>query len=94
MNPSNATNIAGAATTVIAATGTRGILRAIIVNKAVASGVITVYDNGAASGTKLATITNPGTLLHSQMVLPYNCRYQTGLTVVTSAADDITVIWE
>jgi hypothetical protein len=86
-------NIAGAATTVLS-TG-KGVLTAIIVNKAVANGVITVYDNTAGSGDKIATITHPATLLHSQMHLPYyRLRYNTGLTVVTSAADDITVIFE
>lgn len=84
-------NIAGAATTVIKTTA--ATLVGIVVNKAVASGVITVYDNTAASGTKVATITNPGTLLHSQIALPYDAYCSTGLTVVTSAADDITVIY-
>lgn len=87
----SSTNIAGAATTVIK-TGP-GVLVGIIVNKAVASGVITVYDNTAASGTKIATITNPATLVHSQINLPYGVKFSTGLTVVTSAADDITIIW-
>lgn len=85
------TNIAGAATTVIK-TGP-GVLIGIQVNKAVASGVITVYDNTAGSGTKIATITNPATLLHSQIELEYEVKFSTGLTIVTSAADDITVIW-
>lgn len=86
-----ATNIAGAATTVIK-TGS-GVLKGIVVNKAVANGVITVYDNTAGSGTKIATITNPATLLHSQVSLDFNCKFSTGLTIVTSAADDITVTW-
>ena len=85
-------NIAGAATTVVK-TG-RGGLIGIVVNKAVASGVITIYDNTSAAGTKIATITNPGTLLHSQISLDYhNSDFVIGLTVVTSAADDITVIY-
>jgi hypothetical protein len=86
-------NIAGAATTTVS-TG-KGVLVAIIVNKAIANGVITVYDNTTNSGTKIATITNPATLLHSQIALPYyRLKYNTGLTIVTSAADDITVIFE
>lgn len=84
-------NIAGAATTTVK-TGA-GTLRKIVVNKAVASGVITVYDNTAGSGTKIATVTNPATLLHSQMELVYDAAFATGLTVVTSAADDITVVY-
>ena len=90
-NGANATNIAGAATTVVN-TG-RGILQSIVVNKAVASGVITIYDNTAASGTKIATITHPGTLLANNYDLYYGAYFATGLTVVTSSTDDITVIW-
>lgn len=84
-------NISTATTTVVKKGP--GILVAIIVNKAVASGVYTIYDNTAASGTKIATVTMPGTLLASQMVLPFNCKFTTGLTVVTSSTDDITVIY-
>lgn len=85
-------NIAGAATTLV--NSGRGTLFGIVVNKAVASGVITVYDSLTASGTKIATITNPGTLTHSQYDLEYyNIDFATGLTIVTSAADDITVIF-
>ena len=85
------TNIAGAATTVVR-TGA-GILGSIVCNKAVLSGVITIYDNTAGSGTKIATITHPGTLLQNQYVLLYNVAFTTGLTIVTSAADDLTVCW-
>lgn len=84
-------NIAGAATTVVKSSA--GRLKRIVINKAVSSSTITVYDNTAASGTKIATITNPLTLLDSQKVLEYDCAFATGLTIVTSAADDITVIY-
>lgn len=87
-----ATNIAGAATTTVK-TGP-GVFSRLIVNKAVANGIITIYDNTTNSGTKIATITHPATLLHSQIALPFECRFATGLTIVTSAADDITVVWE
>lgn len=86
-------NIAGAATTLVK-TG-RGVLVAIINNKTIASGVVTVYDNTTNSGNKIATITNPGTLLQSQYHLPYyRADFVIGLTIVTSAADDLTVIYE
>lgn len=85
-------NIAGAATTVVK-TG-QGTLAKIIVNKKVANGVITIYDNTAASGTKIGTVTNPATLLDNETTLPYDVNFATGLTVVTSAADDITVVYE
>lgn len=84
-------NIAGAATTVVKSTP--GVLVRIVNNKSVASGVITVYNNTAASGSKIATITNPAVLLQSQVPLEYNVAFSTGLTIVTSAADDITVIY-
>ena len=64
MATKNYTNVASATTTAVKSGA--GTLHSITVNKAVASGVITVYDNTAGSGTKIATITNPATLLHSQ----------------------------
>jgi hypothetical protein len=85
------TNITTATTTVVR-TG-KGVLLSVIVNKALASGTITLYDNTAGSGTKIGTITNPATLLHSQMVFPYDVVFTTGLTVVTVEAQDITIVW-
>ncbi len=85
-------NITTATTTVVKATA--GKLVAILVNKAVASGTITIYDNTSAAGTKIGTITSPGTLLHSQMVFPYfGADFSTGLTLVTVEAQDITVVY-
>lgn len=89
--PKTFLNIAGAATTLVK-TGP-GVLDAIVFNKAVASSVVTVYDSLSATGTKIATITQPLTLLDSQRALAYGAVFVTGLTVVTSAADDITVIY-
>jgi hypothetical protein len=68
----------------------------VVVNKTVASGVITLFDNAsAASGTKLGTITNPATLLQNQVCLDYGgARFVNGLVVVTSAADDVTIVFE
>lgn len=85
-------NIAGAATTVVKS-GV-GTLAKIVINKPVATGVITIYDNTAATGTKIGTITNPAAILQQQLELEYMCKFTTGLTVVTSAADDITVIYK
>lgn len=84
-------NIAGAATTVVKKGP--GTFMKIICNKAVLSGVITIYDQVSATGTKIATITHPGTLLQNQYALEFNCTFAIGLTVVTSAADDITIIY-
>lgn len=85
-------NIAGAATTVVKSGS--GILHAITINKPIALGVITIYDNTAASGTKIATITNPAALLQQQIPLVYDVNFQNGLTIVTSAGDDITVTYK
>lgn len=87
----NKLNIAGAATTLVKSGP--GLFKRLVINKAVLSGVITIYDSLSASGTKIATITNPATLLANQNVLEYGCGFGIGLTVVTSAADDITVIY-
>lgn len=88
----NYANIAGAATTVLK-TGA-GRLVKIIINKAVASGVITIYDNTSAAGSKIGTITNPAVLLQSQLPVDFNIDFGIGLTIVTSAADDITVVYK
>jgi len=71
-----------------------GTLHAIIINKAVATGVITVYDNTAGSGTVIATITQPAAVLSTSYVLLYDVSFATGLTIVTAtAAQDITVAY-
>ena len=92
MTPSSFQNITTATTTTVKSGA--GVLRKIIFNKPVVLGVTTIYDNTAASGTKIGTITNPAALLQQQQVLDYNLRFQTGLTIVTSTADDITVCFE
>lgn len=82
----NYKNIAAGATTVIKSGA--GRLKAITVNST-AAGAITVYDNTAGSGTKIAT-------LKASVVegtYEYNVAFVTGLTIVTAAASDITVSW-
>jgi hypothetical protein len=67
-----------------------GILHTITFNKPVATGVVTVYDNTAGSGTAIATITVPAS--PQPFSLRYDCVFTTGLTFVTAtAAQDITV---
>lgn len=86
-------NITSATTTAVKSGS--GKVNAIIINTPVANGVITVYDNTAASGTKIGTITLPATVLADVgKVVKYECSFNTGLTVVTSAATDITVVYE
>ena len=70
------------------------ILESITVNKALATGVITVYDGTASQNVIIAIITSPATLLQNHFYLPYGVVCKTGLTVVTSiAAQDITVAY-
>jgi hypothetical protein len=79
-------NIAAAATTVVKSGA--GELKLIVVNTT-AAGAITVYDNTAASGTKIAT-------LKASVVegtYEYDVSFSTGLTIVTAAASDITVAY-
>lgn len=82
-------NITTATTTVVKSGS--GFLHLIMINKAVASDVITIYDNTAASGTKIGTITMPATLLASQILLRFDVSFSTGLTIVTAQASDSTV---
>lgn len=87
MNPANFTNITTNTTTTVK--DRRGVLKAIVVNTT-AAGAITIYDNTAASGTKIGTLKSSIV----EGVYEYNCRFFTGLTIVTAASSDITVIWE
>lgn len=85
------TNITTATTTTVKSGS--GTLVRIVNNKKVANGVVTIYDNTAGSGTKIGTITQPASLLDSQQVYEFQVGFATGLTIVTSAAEDLTVVW-
>jgi hypothetical protein len=81
-------------TTTVVKTG-EGFLHTIVVNTPLASGSIVIYDNTAGSGTTIGTITQPGTLLaDGPKTARYDVRFTTGLTIVTSGANqDITVTY-
>ena len=82
-------NITAITTGTLVRTG-KGVLHAITLNKPVATSVITVYDNTAASGTVIGTITVPASPL--PVTLMYDVNYSTGLEiVVATAASDITI---
>lgn len=83
--------IAGAGTTVVK--NSLGTLHGILVGNAIALSSITVYDNTAGSGTIALKITHPLTLAANQYFLPINCKMDVGITVVTSAGDDITILY-
>ena len=90
--PTGARHIAGAGTTVVKAGS--GRLHRLIINKAIGSSVVTIYDGTSTAGAVLAVITMPAVLLHSQVVLDYGgMPFANGLTIVTSAADDLTVVY-
>lgn len=80
-------NITGQATTVVKSSP--GVLHTICVNTPAATETITIYDNTAASGTKIGTIT---VFASTNPCLTYDVNFTTGLTIVTATANsDITV---
>lgn len=86
------TNITSATTTAIKSG--EGKLVRITINTKATSGVVTIYDNTAGSGTTIGTITNPGTLLDNAQTYEYGVHFRTGLTIVTSGTQNITVVWD
>ncbi len=83
-------NITTATTTVVKSGA--GFLHLIVVNKHVATGIITIYDNTAGSGTLIGTITVGAALLTDPPVTSvYDVSFSTGLTIVTSQAENLTV---
>jgi hypothetical protein len=87
MNPGNYQNITTATTTTVESGP--GIFRRLIIGTT-AAGTITIYDNTAASGTKIATLKAS----IAEGVYVFDCRFSIGLTIVTGAASDCTVTWE
>lgn len=84
------TNIATATTTTVKSGA--GFLHTVCVNSlGTVASTVTIYDNTAGSGTKIATI-NSLALLGCQT---YDGTFATGLTVVTTgtAAPDVTISW-
>ena len=86
-------NLASQATTTIKSGA--GTFHKLIINTPAATGVITIYDNTAGSGTLIATITQPGALLSSGPVaIEFDVKFATGLTVVTATAtQDLTFVY-
>lgn len=83
-------NITSAATTVVK--NGAGFLHLLIVGTPIASATIQLYDNTAASGTKIGLITLGATLANDPPgSFRYDIVFSTGLTIVTSGATDITV---
>jgi hypothetical protein len=69
----------------------KGILHSICMNTPTAVGTAQIYDNTAASGTKIGLITSPAAAPAPFCQL-YDVQFWTGLTIVTAGATtDITV---
>lgn len=88
---SEGTNISSAGTNVLS--DRSGVIRRVVINNAIAGGIVTIYDNVIASGTIIATITIPAVLTFNQIVLDYGIRFLNGLTVVTTNNTNITVVY-
>lgn len=85
-------NIVSATTTTVFSG--RGTFVGLIFNKRVVAGVTTIYDNTVASGTIIGIITVGAAILNDPPhTAIYNRYMELGLTIVTSAAEDITVLW-
>jgi hypothetical protein len=80
-------HVAGAGTVTVK-TG-NGALDRIVVNTA-AAGTLTIYDNTAGSGTVIAVVT---LVAGSPVILPYQLNFFTGLTLVVTGAQDLTVVY-
>lgn len=85
-------NIVGAQTVTVS--DRSGWLKQLCINTAASGGTVTMYDNTAASGTKIGTITFPVSLTETTLCLVYQCKLDRGLTIVTTGADiDVTAIY-
>jgi hypothetical protein len=83
-------NISGAAATVCKYGA--GVLKHITFNNPAAKACI-IYDNTAAPGTIIGTVTPIAT--SSPFTLNYDCPFNIGLTIDTTAgAQDLTVVYE
>lgn len=86
----NYQNITLAAPTTTVVKSAEGILHAITFNGPAATGVVTIYDNTSATGTKIGTITIPSSPV--PVTVLFDVHFKTGLTIVTAtAASDLTV---
>lgn len=87
--PSTPFNMAAVGDKVCAAANGGAILHSIVINKPVATAVVTVYNGTSTTGTKIATIDASQTAVGT---LTYDALCQAGIYVVmTVAAADITV---
>ena len=84
-------NITTDTTTVVKSSA--GVLHTITINTPVSTGTVTIYDNTAASGTKIGTFTVPNAA--TPITLTYDVAFLTGLTVVSAVeVMDFTVSYQ
>jgi hypothetical protein len=79
------------ATTTQVKTGA-GILHKIVVNTPVSTGTIGLIDNTAGTTVNIGQIVSTADLKPYELV--YDCRFSTGLRIVTTQTQDITVIYQ
>jgi hypothetical protein len=79
------------ATTTQVKTG-KGTLQRIVFNKLVAAATVTIVDNVSGTTPVIALFTLTADL--KPFSQPFNTRFSTGLRIITSAAVDITVVYE
>lgn len=84
--------VSGASTTTVIKTGA-GFLSGIVINTPITAATLTIYDNTAASGTKLGTVLLPVTV-GAPTRIAYDCNFSTGLTIVSTGLNlDFTVVY-
>jgi len=86
------TNITSATTTLVK-TGA-GVLHSVTVNKMVASATVEL-DDAVTNTNSFGIITLPGTVTSmAPFTLIYDAPFSTGLSITTSQATDVTVVWK
>jgi hypothetical protein len=79
------------ATTTQVKTGS-GILHKIVINTPVSTGTVSIIDNTAGSTVNVGIITSTADL--KPYAIEYNARFSTGLRIITTQTQDITVIYQ
>ena len=70
----------------------RGVLRRVTFSKPISGSTVTIYDEVAGTTEIIALITNTADV--KPYSLEFDLRFSTGLKVVTSGADFVTIVWE
>lgn len=90
----NFTNVVSGASTTTTIKSGGGFLHTITVNTPAASGTLTIYNNTAASGTKIGTVTLPAAV-GQPVTLIYDTNANIGITILSTIAGlDFTASWK